>query len=233
MSTIAPAPESASRGIPRFIYLARILSLCFFPVATVLLGDLVILYVPQAQEALLAFDDAAGGWYITSQAFAFEIAYVLWMICAWYVARLLVGRRFDPDLVGTCCSPPFAARLSKHLPRFLALLAGIPVIYFLLKRTPPRETRSAHRPTPEPPVGNAPPVAAGPGLPRAHTGSFQHQRRSRDHRASRLEYPGRRLHTTVRRAAPARRGGRLPGPLHGLDVERPVPPRHRHCSGRN
>ena len=134
MSTIAPAPESASRGIPRFIYLARILSLCFFPVATVLLGDLVILYVPQAQEALLAFDDAAGGWYITSQAFAFEIAYVLWMICAWYVARLLVGRRFDPDLVGTCCSPPFAARLSKHLPRFLALLAGIPVIYFLLKR---------------------------------------------------------------------------------------------------
>jgi hypothetical protein len=30
MSTIAPAPESGSRGIPRFIYPARILSLCFF-----------------------------------------------------------------------------------------------------------------------------------------------------------------------------------------------------------
>lgn len=134
MSTIAPTPNAGSRGIPRFIYLARILNLCFFPLATVLLGDLVILYVPQAQEALLAFDDTYGGWYITSQAFAFEVAYVLWMISAWYVARLLVGRRFDPDLVGTCCSPPFAAGLSQHLPRVLALLAGIPIIYYLLKR---------------------------------------------------------------------------------------------------
>jgi hypothetical protein len=121
-------------GIPRFIYLARILNLCLFPVATVVLGDLVILYVPQAQEALLAFDDAAGRWYITSQAFAFEVAYLLWMICAWYVARLLVGKRFEPDLVGACASPTFAAGVSKHLPRLLALLAGLPIIYYLLKR---------------------------------------------------------------------------------------------------
>jgi len=134
MSINESTQSTGIRGIPRSIYLARILSLCFFPVATVLLGDLVILYVPQAQEALLAFDDAAGRWYITSQAFAFEVAYLLWMICAWYVARLLVGRRFEPDLVGTCDSPAFAAGVSKHLPRLLALLAGIPTIYYLLKR---------------------------------------------------------------------------------------------------
>lgn len=134
MSTIAPIPNTTTVGIPRTIYLARILNLCFFPVATVLLGDLAILCVPQAQEALLAFDDAAGRWYITSQAFAFEFAYVVWMISAWYVARLLVGKRFEPDLVGTCCSPGFAAGVSKHLPRLLALCAGIPVIYYLLKR---------------------------------------------------------------------------------------------------
>ena len=134
MNTIASALNAGTRGIPRFIYLARILNLCLFPVATVLLGDLVILYVPQAQEALLAFDDSAGHWYITSQAFVFEVAYVLWMVSAWYVARLLVGRRFDPDLVGTCCSPTFASGVSKHLPRLLALFAGIPIIYYLLKR---------------------------------------------------------------------------------------------------
>src|SRR5579859_5823919 len=114
MSTTEPTASTGTRGIPRSIYLARILNLCFFPVATVLLGDLVILYVPQAQEALLAFDDAAGRWSMTSQAFAFEVAYVLWMISAWYVARLLVGRRFEPDLVGTCRSPAFAAGVSKH-----------------------------------------------------------------------------------------------------------------------
>ena len=134
MNTIAPTLNAGSGGIPRTIYLARILSLCFFPVATVLLGDLAILCVPQAQEALLAFDDAAGRWYIPSEAFAFEVAYVLWMVSAWYVARLLVGRRFEPDLVGTCCSPAFAAGVSKHLPRLLALFAGIPIIYYLLKR---------------------------------------------------------------------------------------------------
>ena len=134
MNTIAPPRSAGSRGIPRFIYLARILNLCFFPIATVLLGNLVILCVPQAQEALLAFDDAAGRWSITSQAFAFEVAYALWMICAWYVARLLVGRRFEPDLVGTCSSPAFATGVSKHLPRLLALLAALPILYYLLKR---------------------------------------------------------------------------------------------------
>ena len=134
MNTTAPTPDAGFRGIPRSIYLVRILSLCFFPIATVLLGDLVILYVPQAQEALLAFDDVAGHWHLTTQALGFETAYVLWMISAWYVARLLVGRRFEPDLVGTCCSPTFAAGVSKHLPRLLALSAGLPIIYYLLKR---------------------------------------------------------------------------------------------------
>jgi len=43
--------------IPRLIYLARVLQLCFFPVATVLLGDIVLLFIPQAKEALRAFGD--------------------------------------------------------------------------------------------------------------------------------------------------------------------------------
>ena len=123
-------------GIPPLIYLARILNLCFFPLATVILGNLTILYVSQAQEALLAFDDGINGrWRITPQSFSFVVAYVAWMVAAWYVARLLVGKRFDPDLVGTCSSACFANWLAKALPRLLALLAGLPIAIFLLTKT--------------------------------------------------------------------------------------------------
>src|ERR1700730_3438224 len=100
-------------GIPRLIYLGRVLGLCFYPVAAVLIGDLVLLLVPQAREALLAFGD--NGQFAT-QAIAFEIAFVLWMISAWYVARLLVGRRFNPDLIGKCSKPRFAVNVTKWLP---------------------------------------------------------------------------------------------------------------------
>lgn len=125
-----------NQGIPRLIYLARILNLCFFPLATVILGNLAILFVSQAQEALLAFDDGINGrWRITPQSFSFVVAYVVWMVAAWYVARLLVGKRFDPDLVGACSSPSFADGLAKHLPRLLALFAGLPIAIFLLTKT--------------------------------------------------------------------------------------------------
>jgi hypothetical protein len=123
-------------GLPRLIYLARILNLCFFPLVTVILGNLVILYVSQAKEALRAFDDGSeSGWHVTSQSFSFVAAYTMWMMSAWYVARLLVGKRFDPDLVGACRSPRFATIVAKHLPRILALAAGVPIAVSLL-RTP-------------------------------------------------------------------------------------------------
>ena len=129
-----PTTDARSQGLPRLIYLVRILNLCFFPLATVILGNLVILLVSQAQEALLAFDDGAEArWHVTSQAFSFEVAYVMWMVSAWYVARLLVGKRFDPDLVGACSSPQFARQVAKHLPRLLALFAGLPIAIFLLR----------------------------------------------------------------------------------------------------
>ena len=137
-----PGSEAGSEagsevGIPRAIYLARILWLCIFPLVTVLLGDLVLLLVPQAREALLAFDNGGRDssrdvGHLVSQALAFEAAYVLWMISAWYVARLLVGRRFKPDLVGVCCSPVFATRVTGYLPRALAVVAGLPVALVLV-----------------------------------------------------------------------------------------------------
>ncbi|HWW78405.1 MAG TPA: hypothetical protein VNY82_02345 [Steroidobacteraceae bacterium] len=128
--------STRAEGLPRLIYLARILNLCFFPLATVILGNLVILYVSQAQEALRAFDDGPEArWHVTPQSFSFVVAYTMWMMSAWYVARLLVGKRFDPDLVGACHSPQFATFVAKHLPRILALAAGVPIAIFLL-RTP-------------------------------------------------------------------------------------------------
>src|SRR5262249_19054847 len=122
--SVSAAPPRQPNGIPRVIYLGRVLELCFYPLAAVVLGDIVLLLVPQAREALLAFgDDGQFG----TQVVAFEVAFVLWMISAWYVARLLVGRRFDPDLIGSCSKPQFAARVAKWLPRALALLAGLPI----------------------------------------------------------------------------------------------------------
>lgn len=133
-------PEEAAadeRGIPRLIYLGRILWLCIFPLLTVIVGDLALLLVPQAKEALVAFDRGSGTGilnttHLYSQEFSFEVAYVAWMVSAWYVARLLVGRRFKPDLVGVCCSEPFALRVTTYLPRILAVVAGLPVAVVLL-----------------------------------------------------------------------------------------------------
>lgn len=123
--------------IPRLIYLVRILQLCFFPVTTVLLGDVVLIFVPQAQETLRAFGD---GRRFISQVVSLWAAYVLWMLSAWYVARLLLGRRFDPDLVGVCRSAEFARKVARWLPRILAVLAALPVPLNLLRDSQLRMT---------------------------------------------------------------------------------------------
>ncbi len=127
----AAAPAAPLQGIPRAVYLGRVLQLCFFPLATVALGVICVLWVPQAQEALLAFGD---GPRFVSQVISFELAYVGWMISAWYVARLLVGKRFEPDLIGECRSAGFARNVTKHLPRVLAVVAGLPVAGYQLSR---------------------------------------------------------------------------------------------------
>ena len=123
----SPAPEN---GIPRPIYLGRVLWLCFFPVFTVLVGDFVLIFVAQAREALVAFSDQ----HAHSQLIAFALSYALWMVSAWYVARLLLGKRFKPDLLGECSSPIFARNLAIGLPRGLALVAALTVPGVLLYR---------------------------------------------------------------------------------------------------
>jgi hypothetical protein len=123
-------PAVRKNGIPRLIYLARILWLCFFPVFTVMVGDVVLIAIGQAREALVAFNDD----HAHSQLISFELGYVLWMVSAWYVARLLVGKRFEPDLIGECSSRAFARGLAEWLPRLLAFTAGLPIPLVLLYR---------------------------------------------------------------------------------------------------
>ena len=124
------APSAPPNGIPRPIYLGRVLWLCFFPVFTVLVGDFVLIFVAQAREALVAFNDQ----HAHSQLIAFALSYALWMVSAWYVARLLLGKRFKPDLLGQCSSPVFARNLAIGLPRGLALVAALTVPGVLLYR---------------------------------------------------------------------------------------------------
>ena len=135
MSSIPAASELAASsasedGIPPPIYLGRVLWLCFFPVFTVVVGDFVLIFVAQAREALVAFNDR----HAHSQLIAFAFAYSLWMVSAWYVARLLLGKRFQPDLIGECSSARFARDLAKGLPRVLAVVAGLPIPGVLLYR---------------------------------------------------------------------------------------------------
>ena len=114
--------------IPRSVYLGRVLYLCFFPLLTVVVGDFALLGVPQAKEALLAFRDQG----LNTQSVCFTLAFLLWMISAWYVARILVGKRFQPDLVGVCRSASFAKGVATQLPRALAALAGTPIAIWLI-----------------------------------------------------------------------------------------------------
>ena len=124
-------PVPPATGIPRLTYLGRVLQLCFFPVLTVFAGVIVFWVVPQAREALHAFGDEHR---ISEQAF-FELAFVLWLLSAWYVARLLVGKRFEPDLIGSCISASFAQAVALWLPRALALIAGIAVTWLIARDT--------------------------------------------------------------------------------------------------
>ena len=122
--------------IPPPVYLGRILRLCFFPIVTVVVGAFVLLRVQQAREALLSFADDVG--IAPTQAIAFELAFLAWMLSAWYVTRLLVGARFHPDLIGRCESAAFAKTLTNWLPRLLALIAGVPVALWVAINLKPR-----------------------------------------------------------------------------------------------
>lgn len=117
-----------ARQPTRLHMLARLVWLCFFSVAMVLGGNL-LLVLPQIREGLFAFDDGEGDALRRQVIFAF--AFLYWASTTWYVARLTLGRRFPYDSVGSLTSP-FVNCVAQWLPRLLALAATVPLTLFLL-----------------------------------------------------------------------------------------------------
>ena len=126
----APPPgEGASTpegDVPRVLYLLRVLGLCAFPVGIVVAALAVLLGLDQAQETLLSLEVRS------VQTVTLLFAFGLWLLLAWYTARLLLDRRFKPDTLGECTNPAFAERLRCWLPRALIPGGGLPIAAFFL-----------------------------------------------------------------------------------------------------
>jgi hypothetical protein len=141
--TRAPAPRTR-RGagqLTRFTFLRRTLLLNFYPVLTVAAGNLILLAVPQAREALGAFrnfGDGAESLWANAGYWYFIAALAYWSLTAWYCARLLLARRFAADNIGMCSHHAFAAATNTWLPRALGLLSCVPItLWFALPGAPP------------------------------------------------------------------------------------------------
>lgn len=133
----------ASRAglVTRFTFLRRTLLLNFYPVLTVAAGNVILLGVPQAREALGAFrsfDDSTESLWANPGYWIFIAALAYWSLTAWYCARLLLAKRFAVDNLGACTHHGFAAALNTWLPRALGLLACVPITgWFALPGAPP------------------------------------------------------------------------------------------------
>lgn len=122
-----PAGATLPEGdVPRMLYLLRVLALCIFPVGIIGAGVAVLLGLEQARETLLALEVGS------LQTGLLVFAFGLWLLLGWYVARLLLDRRFKPDTLGDCVHPRFAERLRRWLPRALVLAGGLPIAAFFL-----------------------------------------------------------------------------------------------------
>jgi hypothetical protein len=135
------ASVRASR-VTRFTFLRRTLLLNFYPVLTVAAGNLILLGVPQAREALGAFrnfgDERGESLWANAGYWFFIGALAYWSLTAWYCARLLLARRFAVDNVGLCGHHGFAAATNTWLPRALGLLSCLPItVWFALPGAPP------------------------------------------------------------------------------------------------
>ena len=83
----------------RILVLYRLLWLSFFSIFTVVAGNGVLIAVPQARETLYALSDGSAAETLRRGALLCA-AYLYWGLCAWLVARLMLGRRFAIDRVG-------------------------------------------------------------------------------------------------------------------------------------
>ncbi|MFO1319432.1 MAG: hypothetical protein U1F52_07445 [Burkholderiales bacterium] len=114
--------------VTRSQFVLRLCRLCFFPLASVLIGTSTLLFVPQAREVIGLIGE--NPWFPNFHWFA--AAYVYLAFSTWFTARALIGRRYPRDPIGLCDSAPFAAAAVRMLPRLLAVAATLPVALFFL-----------------------------------------------------------------------------------------------------
>jgi hypothetical protein len=128
--TNMPASPPSGASISHVDVVLRMLWLCSFCVLTVVGGLFLLGVLPQIQEALWAFDDGgANEW----QRFGvFVGAFLYWALTVWFVARLLLGRDFKHDTVGTAPHDAFTNTVALLLPRVLGCLCCFPIAIFML-----------------------------------------------------------------------------------------------------
>ncbi|HET6787099.1 MAG TPA: hypothetical protein VFH49_04005, partial [Aquabacterium sp.] len=121
----------------RLAFMGRILRVLVFPLATVLLGHVVLFNVEQAQEALQAIMDEPG---FSSGLIWYAAAHFLWSLSAWYTARLMLCKRWAlgdapwSDPIGVCVSATWARNWVTWLPRVLAVVSAVPSVAVLFSR---------------------------------------------------------------------------------------------------
>lgn len=127
-----------AKRVTRTAFTRRALSLCFFPLLTVVAGNFTLLKLPQARETLEAVQsfDSNAFWY-DGPYWYFLLALAYWAFAAWYCARIMLGKRFPLDDIGHCVSPRYAWALVNWLPRVLGLMSCLPMtLYFALGDRP-------------------------------------------------------------------------------------------------
>jgi hypothetical protein len=129
LTTLPPSPPSGT-SISHVDVVLRMLWLCWFCVLTVVGGLVLLGLLPQVQEALWAFDD--GGQNEGPRFVVFVVAFLYWALAVWFVARLLLGRDFTHDTVGTVPNDPFTNAVALLLPRVLGCLCCFPLAIFML-----------------------------------------------------------------------------------------------------
>ena len=110
----------------KLLILRRLSALSIFSIATVVLGNVILLGLPQARETLSALDD---GPHLQWGRFAWlTAAYLYWAFTAWFVTRLAFGRIFPVDTVQAGASKgPFVEQCARWIPRLLGVAATLPL----------------------------------------------------------------------------------------------------------
>lgn len=122
-------------NIPRTILLLRLLWRCVFCIFSVVVGNVVLLSVPQAREALnVTLTETR---LISLGTLFFVLAVLYWATTTWLVARLLLSRNFQNDSLGAPNGEPFVDWVAAVLPRVLALAATLPITILTLQANLP------------------------------------------------------------------------------------------------